>query len=163
MLHIQLAIFAANIKSSAMGALAIVISFFAPVEGLILAVGAFIFLDTIMGIGRSIRKKESVTSRKLSRLVTKMFLYQLAMLTFFILDKYIANEILMKLFSIEFLISKLIALTLCFIEITSINENFKGIFNKSLWETFKELLSRTKEIKGEIAELTEKKGEEEAH
>ena len=42
--------------------------FFAPVSGILIAVGVAIALDTILGIAKAIMIKDKVTSRKLSNM-----------------------------------------------------------------------------------------------
>ena len=121
---------------------------------LILIVGAAIGLDTIIGIYRSYKLKESITSRKLSRLISKMVLYQSAIVLFFCIEKYILNDFIVVFTAIPLILTKLVSVTLIFIEMQSINENWMSITGVSLWGRFKELLNRGKDLKTEIKELT---------
>lgn len=129
-----------------------IITFFSPIVGLLLAVGAMIILDTILGITKAIKNEgwESVTSRKASVIISKFLLYQLTVITFFIIDYNLINEFTKVHYQNNYLLTKFITLSLCFVEAKSIDENIKSIFGFSIWTTLKEVLMRTQEIKKTI-------------
>lgn len=131
----------------------IVFAFLVPIKPLILIVGAIIFLDTIFGITRAIKRKERITSNKLSRIVTKMVLYQSAIILFYCIEKFILNDIMISLFGFELLITKIIAMFLIGIETLSVVENYEGITGVNVWEKMKEVLTRTIEIKNNFKNL----------
>ena len=126
-----------------------IVAFFSPIYGLLLAVGAMIFLDTILGIIKSIKLEgwESITSRKASVIISKFLLYQLTVLTFFIIDYNLINEFAKLHYQNNYLLTKLITISLCFVEAKSIDENIKSIFGFSIWTNLKEVLIRTQAIK----------------
>jgi hypothetical protein len=126
-----------------------IITFFSPIAGLLLAVGAMIALDTILGITKAIKQEgwESVTSRKASVIISKFLLYQLTVITFFIIDYNLINEFTKAHYQNDYLLTKFITLSLCFVEAKSIDENIKSIFGFSIWTNLKEVLIRTQEIK----------------
>ncbi len=126
-----------------------IITFFSPIAGLLLAVGAMIALDTILGITKAIKQEgwESVTSRKASVIISKFLLYQLTVITFFIIDFYLINEFTKIHYQNNYLLTKFITLSLCFVEAKSIDENIKAIFGFSIWTNLKEVLTRTQELK----------------
>jgi hypothetical protein len=130
--------------------------FMAPIKGILITVGAFIILDTASGIWKSIKKKVPITSRGLSAIISKMLLYQLTVITTYLLDYYILGEIIYGLFSIDQLLTKIVAMVLVFIEAQSINENYKEIRGVDLWEQFKKLLSRAKEAKDDFKDISKK-------
>lgn len=115
--------------------------------------------DTITGIMKAYKKKNAITSKKLSQIISKMVLYQSAIVLFFVIESFILGEFIGLAFGIKFLITKIVAGLLCFIELKSIDENFKAITGNSLWQKFKEALERTKEIKEDINDLTKTKSE----
>ena len=86
------------------------IAFVSPIYGLLLAVGAMIFLDTILGVTKAIKLEgwESVTSRKASVIISKFLLYQLTVLTFFIIDYNLINEFTKLHYQNNYLLTKLI-------------------------------------------------------
>jgi hypothetical protein len=126
-----------------------IITFFSPIHGLLLAVGAMIFTDTILGVTKAIKLEgwESVTSRKASVIISKFLLYQLTVITFFIIDYNLINEFTKLNYGTDYLLTKFITLSLCFVEAKSIDENIKAIFGFSLWTNLKEILIRTQETK----------------
>ena len=126
-----------------------IITFFSPIAGLLLAVGAMIALDTILGITKAIKQEgwESVTSRKASVIISKFLLYQLTVITFFIIDYNLINEFTKAHYQNDYLLTKFITLSLCFVEAKSIDENIKAIFGFSIWTNLKEVLTRTQELK----------------
>jgi len=126
-----------------------IITFFSPIAGLLLAVGAMIALDTILGITKAIKLEgwESVTSRKASVIISKFLLYQLTVITFFIIDYNLINEFTKIHYQNDYLLTKFITLSLCFVEAKSIDENIKVIFGFSIWTNLKEVLTRTQELK----------------
>ena len=125
------------------------VAFLSPIHGLLLAVGVMIFMDTILGITKSIKLEgwESITSRKASVIISKFLLYQLTVLTFFIIDYNLINEFTKLHYQNNYLLTKLITISLCFVEAKSIDENIKSIFGFSIWTNLKEVLIRTQEIK----------------
>lgn len=126
-----------------------IITFFSPIHGLLLAVGAMIFTDTILGVTKAIKNEgwESVTSRRASVIISKFLLYQLTVITFFIIDYNLINEFTKLNYGTDYLLTKFITLSLCFVEAKSIDENIKAIFGFSIWTNLKEILIRTQETK----------------
>lgn len=129
-----------------------IITFFSPIAGLLLAVGVMIFTDTILGITKAIKLEgwESVTSRRASVIISKFLLYQLTVITFFVIDYNLINEFTKLHYQNDYLLTKLITLSLCFVEAKSIDENIKAIFGFSIWTNLKEALIRTQETKKTI-------------
>lgn len=123
------------------------ITFLLPIKGVMIAVGLSIFADTIIGIIKAKKLKQDITSRKLSNVISKMFLYEGAVVLLYVIDKFILGDIINLFFSIQFLATKLAAMTMIMIELKSINENYKSIVGYSMWDKFKELLTRAKDLK----------------
>lgn len=155
----QFAILVSTLKTSLIKVLLIILAFISPIKPLIILVGLCIGLDTMMGIWRSKRLKEAITSRKLSNIISKMVLYQFAVLLFFCIEKLILADIITKFIDIPLFLTKLVALTLISVEIKSMNESFVIIKGYSLWDKFKDLLKRAKSAKGEIENFTKKEEE----
>lgn len=84
-----------------------------------------------------------------------MVLYQAALILFFAMEKYILEDFVMMFTSIPLFLTKMVAATLAFIELKSINENYEIISGISLWDKFKELLSRGKELKKDLSDVIE--------
>jgi hypothetical protein len=142
-----------TIQTKWLSLLGIVLTFFMPITGMVLAVGFSIFLDTITGIWKSRKNGVPIRSRRLSAVISKMFLYQLTIILFFLIDWFILNDILKTIFTTELLLTKVLSLVLISIEVVSINENYKAVRGIDLWASLKRLLSRAKELKNDSDEI----------
>ncbi len=129
--------------------------FFAPITGLMLAVGAAIVLDTVFGIYRSVKVKgwKFITSRRLSEIISKMLLYEMCIICLYVIDFFILTEFFQHWFSISFFATKICAILLIFIESVSIKENFEKATGHDVWALIKKALGRANEIKDSITDL----------
>ena len=131
------------------------IVFFAPVLGLAIAISVLVLLDTVLGIGSAYKQKQKITSRKLSQLISKMFLYLGVLYLIFPVDYYLLNEIFKMLIpSVTYFATKLVALSLATIEIKSCAENLKSGWKIDIFQTIKGLVDRAKEVKNDVDEIT---------
>jgi hypothetical protein len=149
----QLTILLATIKANWFKLLAVVSTFLMPISGLLFLVGFVIALDTITGVWKSIKHKVPITSRGLSAIISKMLLYQVTVILFYMIDQFILNKIILQFFSVDLLLTKVLALILVSIEVMSINENYKAVKGLDLWQAMKNLFARAKEIKKEVDEI----------
>ena len=149
----QLTILLATMKANWFKLLAVISTFLMPISGLLFLVGFVIVLDTITGIWKSIKHKVPVTSRGLSAIASKMLLYEVTVIMFFMIDQFILNKIIMQFFSVELMLTKVLSLILVSIEVMSINENYKAVKGLDLWQSMKNLFARAKEIKKEVDEI----------
>lgn len=135
--------------------LASIVLLFAPIYGLLISVGAAIILDTFTGIFKSIKLEgfQSIRSRKLSNIVSKLLLYEICILFLFLIDKFLLNEFIIRSFGIEYMFTKICAILLIFVELVSIKENIESAFKIDLWAMIKKILSRVKEVKSDIDEI----------
>lgn len=133
--------------------LIIVLAFLLPIKGLLILTGVAIFVDTLSGLYKAFKTKDKITSRKLSNIISKFFLYEFAILFAFVLDKYLLGELVLLLVSVPFLITKIVTVTLIFIEVYSINENVRIITGVSFFQKLKEMVTRAKSIKDDINEF----------
>ena len=128
-------------------------AFLMPISGLLFLVGFVIVLDTVTGIWKSYKNKVKITSRGLSAIISKMLLYEVTVVLFYMIDTFILNNIILQFFSVELLLTKVLALILVSIEVMSINENYKAVKGLDLWQAMKNLFARAKEIKKEVDEI----------
>ena len=149
-MKIQLAILISSIQKSIIQILAVVGSFFLPISGILFLIGFAIVVDTLTGIWKSKKLGVPITSRKLSAIVSKLFLYEVAVIGFYLIDKFILNDIILQFFSVPLMLTKILSLVLCSIEVISISENYKAVKGIDIWSAFKNLLQRSKEIKQDI-------------
>ena len=149
-MKVQLAILISSIQKSIIQILAVIGSFFLPISGILFLIGFAILVDTLTGIWKSKKLGVPITSRKLSAIVSKLFLYEVAVIGFYLIDKFILNDIILTFFSVPLMLTKILSLVLCSIEVISINENIKAVKGLDIWASFKQLLQRSKEIKQDI-------------
>jgi hypothetical protein len=149
-MKVQLAILLSSIQKYIIQLFAVVGSFFLPISGILFLIGFAIFVDTLTGIWKSKKLGVPITSRKLSAIVSKLFLYEVAVIGFYLIDKFILNDIILTFFSVPLMLTKILSLVLCSIEVISISENYKAVKGIDIWSAFKNLLQRSKEIKGDI-------------
>jgi phage-related holin len=116
-------------------------------------IGVLIVIDTITGIWKAKKIGEKITSRKLSAIISKLALYEVTVIMFFLIDRFILNDIILTFFSVPFMLTKVVALVLSSIEVMSINESYKQVKNIDLWSSLKNLLARSAEIKNDINKI----------
>ena len=64
----------------------------APIKPVIITVGILIVSDLVTGVWAAKKRKEQISSAALGRTVSKMVVYQTAVITGFLLQKYLLNE-----------------------------------------------------------------------
>jgi len=128
-------------------------AFLAPIQGILITVGVLILSDTIIGIWKARKLKETISSRKLSQIISKMFLYEGTIILFFMIDKFMLGDILQQFFAVEFLLTKVVALVLASIEVFSMDENYRAVRTYGLWHAFKKLVGRAKDVKDELKDF----------
>jgi hypothetical protein len=128
---------------------------FVPIQGLLIAVGAAIVLDTFTGVFKSVKLKGwcSIRSRVLSNIISKMALYEICIMVLYVIDKYLLNEFIQAAFGFIYMFTKICAIMLIFIELVSIKENIEETFNVSLWSLLRKAFLRAKEIKTDIEDI----------
>ena len=149
-MKLQFFILLANIRLSFTKLIGIVASFFLPISGILFLIGFAIFVDTLTGLWKAKKLKIKITSRKLSAIISKLFLYELAVIGFYLIDYFILNDIILKFFSVPLMLTKILSLVLVSIEVMSINENYKAVKGIDIWQAMKSLFARAKEIKNDI-------------
>lgn len=113
------------------------VAIFAPIKMLIITVGVLIFTDLILGILAAKKRKETITSAALRRTVTKMFVFQAAILTGYLLEVYLLDSIIP--------ITKLVAAVIGTTEFVSILENTSELTGLNFTDIIKKLGSKNDE------------------
>ena len=149
-MKVQLVILLSSIQKYIIQLLAVVSAFFLPISGILFLIGFAILVDTITGIWKAKKLKIKITSRGLSAIVSKLFLYEVAVILTYLIDKFILNDILLQFFSVPLMLTKILSLVLVSIEAISISENYKAVKGIDIWSALKNLLQRSKEIKTDI-------------
>jgi len=149
----QLSLLILSIQSKILTLISICLAFFLPISGILLMIGVLIVIDTVAGIWKAKKIGEKITSRRLSAIISKLALYEVTVIMFFLIDVFILNEIILTFFSVPFMLTKIVALVLASIEVMSINESWKRVKNIDLWTSLKNLLSRSAEINDDIKKI----------
>jgi hypothetical protein len=149
-MKLQLSILLSSIQKSSLQLLAVVSAFFLPIIGILFLIGFSILVDTITGIWKAKKLGIPITSRKLSAIISKLMLYEVAVILFYLIDRFILNDIILVFFSIPLMLTKILALVLVSIETLSISENIKAVKGIDLWQAMKLLFARARDIKQDI-------------
>ena len=149
-MKLQLSILLSSIQKSSLQLLAVVSTFFLPITGILFLIGFAILVDTITGIWKSKKLGIPITSRKLSAIISKLMLYEVAVILFYLIDRFILNDIILTFFSVPLMLTKILALVLVSIETISISENYKAVKGIDLWQAMKLLFARARDIKQDI-------------
>jgi hypothetical protein len=88
----------------------------------------------VVGIWKAIKLGMKIRSRRMSDSITKMLLYQLAIVSGFLIETYIIDQLIP--------ITKLIATVVAVIEFKSIVESIEAVTGKDLWGKIKTLVGR---------------------
>ena len=102
-----------------------IVTFFAPVHIIMSVVGGLLVFDFITGIWASLKRGESISSRRMSRTVGKAVLYQLAIISAFLLEVGIGGVIP---------VAKLVAGVIALTEGKSLVENLNTISGTNLFK-----------------------------
>lgn len=105
---------------------------FAPVKAILIVTGVLIMADLISGVLAAKKRGESISSAGLRRTITKIFVYNMAVITGFLVEKYMITDL--------FPISKLIAGIISVVELKSILENLNTINGTDIFKTIIEKL-----------------------
>lgn len=91
----------------------------APIQAIIISVGILIVGDMVTGILAARKRGENITSAAMRRTVSKMFVYQLVVISGFLLDHYLLTGTI--------IIPKIVAGVIGMVEFKSILENVNKI------------------------------------
>jgi len=106
-----------------------------------------IILDTCFGIWRSVKKGgwKAIRSRRLSHVLSKSLLYCGSILFVFIIEKYIAADLLAHFIAVDLVMTKIVAFFCVAVEIKSINEKYEEVTGKNLLKSLRSFVTRAKE------------------
>lgn len=126
------------------------VAFFAPVAGIMYTIGAFILLDTFLGIMAAQKMGEKIESKKLSKVVWKMLMYQAVTISFFVMDVHIVGDLLGTLINTPYVLTKTVGVALIAIEFKSIDENIEKMTGTTLLKRLYDLIAKGKDIASKI-------------
>ncbi len=125
----------------------IVVAVLAPIQSVIISVGVLVFADAITGIWASIKNGQGFNSAALRRTVSKLLIFQLCIITGFLVEQYLIGSIIP--------ITKIIGGLIGLVELTSILENANKITGTNLFKLLIERLGSQNDIK-QITDQTKK-------
>ena len=139
-------------KTNALIILSGIITILAPVGPLLTIALISILLDVCFGVWRSYKKRggqeakfwDVVQSQRLYATAVKSAIYAAAITFFFLVEKYIAGDIIAHFISIELLLTKAVALFFVFIEVKSMNESYKDVTGKDILASFRKFVTGLK-------------------
>ena len=82
----QLTLLLISIQQELLTLISICFAFFLPISGILLMIGVLIAIDTFTGIWKAKHQKQEITSRKFSAIVSKLLLYELTVILFYLID-----------------------------------------------------------------------------
>ena len=118
-----------------------------PVKPMIYVALLAIILDTCFGIWRSVKKGgwKAIRSRRLSHVLSKSLLYCGSILFVFLIEKYIAADLLAHFIAVDLVMTKIVAFFCVAVEIKSINEKYEEVTGKNLLKSLRYFVTRAKE------------------
>lgn len=104
-----------------------VIAILAPAKALLISVGFLVMADLVTGIWAAHKRGEKIKSAAMRRTITKAVIYQVAVISGFLVETYMLENF--------FPVSKIIASVIGLVELTSILENANKILGQDLFKT----------------------------
>lgn len=126
------------------------ITLFSPIKAVLLTTGFLIAADLVTGIMAAKKKGQPITSAGLRRTASKIFIYHLALITGFLIEKYMLEDF--------FPLSKMVSGIIGLVEGKSIFENLSIIYGQNLFKGIVSKLGSANDILEETKEEV-KKGE----
>lgn len=132
-----------------------IVTFLAPIQGILILLIGFITFDTLMAIYVSVKMKgwKSFRSALLRKgMTSKVFLYLGTVILAFLIDMFIMGG---STFGIQHLFSKGLAAIWCYAEIKSGDENSMKLGNRSFFVITKEFFKKMTGYKDDIEKIIE--------
>ena len=102
------------------------LTYVTPIVPILSTVGLLIAVDTVLGVWASIKKKERITSNRAGRTISKMFVYQMVLITLFTVEQHIWGSWVAAV--------KIAAGAIAVVEVISILENSGIILGQSVFK-----------------------------
>lgn len=137
------------------------IGLLSPIKYLLIIVGLFILMDTILGVWNAKKQQIKITSAKLSAVLSKMFVYQGIVILAYIIDVNLLGGIVGLFVDVPLIVTKIATLMVLVNESYSIDEKVRSLNNeRGTWFYIKRALgvakTLKKETKGLIGDLDDK-------
>lgn len=124
-----------------------IVLFFTPLFPLMIIITISVIFDTFVGRWYAKTKGELITSEKTRKGITsKLMIYLSVIALFFLIDKYMVNEITTKYIWFEYALTKFWTTFFVWVEYTSIDEKIKWSTGKGITDRVKEYIKTLKSI-----------------
>jgi uncharacterized membrane protein len=128
-----------------------ILLFFAPIKGIIILVAAFSCLDTLFGIWKAKKIGEKISSKAFrTGFVPKVLSYIGVVMAVYGSDVLIVNSLIYKIVDVEFMATKIIALTLIINESKSMDESWEAVKGYSFIDKTIEHINNLKKVKKQL-------------
>lgn len=97
-------------------------------------IGFLVAADMVVGIWKALKLKQRIRSRRMSDTITKLLLYQIAIISGYLIEKYVITGTIP--------IAKLIGTVIAVIEFKSILESIEAVTGQDIWSKIKKLIGR---------------------
>jgi membrane-bound acyltransferase YfiQ involved in biofilm formation len=133
-------------KNTTLAIFASLFTVLAPVQPLVLVAILAIFIDTIFGVWRSVKKNgwSSFKSRRLSDTLGKAALYSGGIVFTFLIERFIAGDIIAHFIAVELIMTKFVAFFCVVVEVKSINESYESVTGKNILAAMRRFVTRSK-------------------
>lgn len=112
----------------------------APVKAIVITVGILIIADLVTGIWAAIKRQEKISSAVMRRTISKIVIYQTAVITGFLLETYLLTGLLP--------VSKIVASVIGLVEFKSVLENGNIILGDDIFKSVLQKLGSDNDKKG---------------
>jgi len=99
----------------------------APIQAVLISAGVMIFADLFTGMLAARKKGEKITSAAMRRTISKILIYETAIICGFLLETYLLSSLIP--------VSKLVAGVIGLVEFKSILENCNVVLGQNIFET----------------------------
>ena len=133
--------------------IAVVSAALMPIKATLILVGICIALDTCFGLYKAYKLKTPITSRGLSAVISKLFLYEFVVIFLYFIDSLLLNDLVKMLIPVDLFLTRVVGIVLVGVEVLSIHENIKESTGFDFIQMSKNVLKRGKSIKEGIEEI----------
>jgi thiol:disulfide interchange protein len=128
------------------------ITLISPVVPMVLLAILMVILDTCFGVWRTVKLRgwDDVLSKKLSEIFVKMLLYGGAIVVVYLIEHYIAGDIVAQFIAVDLFMTKVVAGAVVYTETKSIDEKYQQVYKKSFLKGLRKFITRVKEEKDNL-------------
>ena len=133
-------------KHTTLAIFASLFTILSPVQPMVLVAILAIFIDTIFGVWRSVKQGgwPAFKSRRLSDTIGKSLLYSGGIVFTFLIEKFIAGDVIAHFISVELIMTKFVAFFCVVVEVKSINESYESVTGKNILAAMRRFVTRSK-------------------